>query len=187
MPKLKPLPRSFFNRNADAVARDLIGCLLIRKHRRSQYAIARIVETEAYVGTHDLASHASKGKTKRNAVMFGPPGFAYVYFIYGMYDMFNVVTSPKENPQAVLIRALEPLSEEFLKTTNGPGKLTRALNITRTLNGADLCSGKKLWLSRGIKPKKIRRTPRIGVDYAGAWKNARLRFLDPESSFVSKG
>src|SRR5579872_7083627 len=127
MPHRK-LRHAFFNRPAIELARDLIGTVLVRRVRGSQFR-ARIVETEAYVGSHDLACHASKGRTKRTEVMFGRAGHAYVYLIYGMYDMFNIVAGQIDDPQAVLIRAAEPL-DAWSADLSGPGKLTRGLQIT---------------------------------------------------------
>lgn len=181
MPR-KKLPRKFFDRPAKEVAKDLLGKILCVK-AGSKIFKARIVETEAYVGEHDQASHARFGKTDRNAVMYGPAGYAYIYFIYGMYEMLNVVTHGPDEPQAVLIRAAEPVDPKNFNLS-GPGRLTRSLKIDRRLNGADLC-GDKIFFLDGKVPLKIFVGPRIGVDYAGAWAKRRLRFLDAESPFVS--
>jgi DNA-3-methyladenine glycosylase len=143
------------------------------------------VETEAYVGQHDLACHASKGRTTRTEIMFGPAGFAYVYLIYGMYDMFNIVASSMDDAQAVLIRAAEPLNG--LQTNlSGPGKLTRGLRITRKDNGLDLTGNRLFLLDSQSEFPRIIRTARIGVDYAGDWKHAPLRFLAADSPAVSR-
>jgi DNA-3-methyladenine glycosylase len=179
---------AFFQRDAAAVARDLIGAVLVRQTGGRTYR-ARIVETEAYVGPHDLACHASKGRTARTEVMFGPGGRAYIYFIYGMYDMFNVVTGLKGDAQAVLIRAAEPLEgwPPPMPNLSGPGKLTRAMKITRAFNGVPL-TGKELHLEMGASragPLRILTTPRIGVDYARHWKDQPLRFIDADSRAVS--
>jgi DNA-3-methyladenine glycosylase len=175
------LGTSFYKRDAETVAQDLLGKTLVIRlsglERRS-----RITETEAYVGVHDLACHASKGKTKRTEIMFGPAGRAYVYLIYGMYDMFNIVTGDGDG-QAVLIRAVEPLN--FEGDTKGPSKLCKVLGITRELNNEPLF-GEKLWLEKGKVPKTITTTPRVGVEYAKEWKDAPLRFYDAESPWVSK-
>src|SRR5439155_10998216 len=128
---MRKLPRSFYSRDTIAVARELLGRYLVHGDR-----VGRIVETEAYLGPHDLAAHSSRGKTKRNEVMFGPPGHAYVYMIYGMYFCMNVVT---EHAAAVLIRALEPV-RNLAGKTSGPGLLCRAMGIDRQLNGHDLLS-----------------------------------------------
>ena len=150
-----------------------------------------IVETEAYLGEHDLACHAAKGRTGRTEVMYMPGGHAYVYFIYGMYDMLNVVTGEKDDPQAVLIRAAEPLGEWGEKVGKrflaGPGKLCRGMKITRALNGVDLTGDALHFLPRAIGDElRILETVRIGVDYAGAWKDEKLRFIDAGSAAVSK-
>ena len=177
------LPADFYSRDAETVARELLGATLVHQLDGATQR-ARVVETEAYVSTHDLASHASKGRTARTEVMFGPPGRAYVYLIYGMYDMLNVVTGEEGDAQAVLIRALEPL-ENVTGKTDGPGKLTRALGVTRVLNRHDLMNA-PLWLEPGTPPKEAVTTTRIGIDYAGEWKDAPLRFYDAGSGFVSR-
>jgi len=166
-----PLDVAFYARDTVVVARDLLGRILVHGERRG-----RIVETEAYVGEHDLACHASKGRTPRTAVMFGPPGRAYVYLIYGMHHCFNVVTEPEGHACAVLIRGLAPLDGETL-AGHGPGRLCRALGIDRRLDGHDLTEP-PLTLRPGtpIAARRIARGPRIGVDYAGAWAAAPLRF-----------
>ena len=148
--------------------------------------VGRIVETEAYMGPEDLAAHSSRGRTARTDVMFGEPGHAYVYFIYGFWYCLNVVTAAAGVPHAVLVRALEPVSGITDKTW-GPGLLCRAMNIDRKLNGADLL-GDVLWLERPARrPKRTRitRTTRIGVDYAGDWAKRPWRFFDSDSPYVS--
>jgi len=175
MPQRK-LPHSFFNRPAIELARDLIGTILVRRVRGREFR-ARIVETEAYVGAHDLACHASKGRTKRTEIMFGPAGHAYVYLIYGMYDMFNIVAAGVDDPQAVLIRGAVAL-DGWQADLSGPGKLARALRITRAHNGLDL-TGKILFLRKDRTTRvEIVTTKRIGIDYAGEWKHALLRFVE---------
>ena len=179
----KRLSREFYARDAKTVAQELLGKLIVHRCRGKNLS-ARIVETEAYIGEHDLACHSSKGRTKRTEVMFGPAGHAYVYFIYGVHDMFNVVTGSENCGEAVLIRAAE--SESFsARALAGPGKLTRGLKITRALNGADLC-GNRIFILNGKAPRKIVKAKRIGVDYAGKWKDAHLRFYDGESAAVSR-
>jgi DNA-3-methyladenine glycosylase len=181
------LPRSFYARPAQDVARDLLGKTLVRR-TESGVARCRIVETEAYVGAHDLACHAAKGKTARNASMFGPPGRAYVYLVYGLHDMLNIVTGRDGDPQAVLIRAAEPLAgfdPDDPYPLRGPGKLCAALAITRADDGVDLVRG-DLRLNDGAAPDEVTVTARIGVDYAGAWKDAPLRFFDERSPHVSR-
>lgn len=170
------LTHRFFARGSDAVARALLGKTLVCGDRAGL-----IVETEAYLGPDDLASHARFGRTERNAVMFGPGGVAYVYLIYGMYDMFNVVTGPEGRAQAVLVRALEPARGLNGDPTaaRGPGKLTRALGISRRHNGTDLVRSGDLYVAAGgarVARERIACGPRIGVDYAGEWARAPLRF-----------
>lgn len=190
------LPRAFYEQTTIDVAKQLLGKFLVRKHPEGE-TIGRIVETEAYVGPHDLACHASKGRTARTEVMFGPAGHAYVYFIYGFYNMLNLVTEAKDYPAAVLIRAVEPVdgldlmkerrkSKVLRNLASGPGKLCQAFAVDRTLNGTKL-SGSILYVDDRSEPApKFRTTPRIGVDYAGKWKDKPYRFLVHDSEFVSK-
>ncbi len=180
---VKKLGRSFYQQNAKELARDLIGAVLVHRSRGREYR-ARIVETEAYTGPHDLASHSSKGRTKRTEVMFGPAGHAYVYLIYGMYEMFNIVAGRTGSGQAVLIRAAEPLGN-WKADLSGPGKLTRGFKITRSANGLDLTKD-RLYLEHDLLYRpRIRSTKRIGVEYAGEWKDKALRFLDAKSTAVT--
>lgn len=201
----RPLPASFYRRPAEKVAAELLGCLLVRRlpaspaGRAAELLVGRIVETEAYVGETDRASHAHAGRTTRNAPMYGPAGRAYVYFIYGMYDMMNVVCQRAGIPEAVLLRALEPVqgleamrrrrpaARRDADLASGPGKLCRALGITRPLNGADL-RGEVLWIVRGtLHPgERIARGPRVGVDYAGADARRPLRFWIDGDPHVSR-
>jgi len=179
------LPRDFYARSTLVVARQLIGMHLVH-HDGNIRRVGRIVETEAYLGPADLAAHSARGRTPRNDVMFGPAGFAYVYFIYGFWNCVNVVTRPQGVPQAVLVRALEPV-EGLTDKTWGPGLLCRAMNIDRTLNAADLC-GNTLWIERsraGTRRARIARATRIGVDYAGDWALRPWRFYDQDSPYVS--
>lgn len=187
------LNRKFFGEPTIIVARHLLGKHLVRRIGK-KIVRARITETEAYCGRRDLACHASKGLTERTKVMFGPPGHAYVYLIYGMYHCLNIVTEKEGYPAAVLIRGCElvndlPRSElSNLKVVaephskvllRGPGILCRELMIDKKLNGADLSKSKELWIEdRGDKaPKrKIKRGKRINVDYAGKWKDELWRF-----------
>lgn len=167
------------------VARALLGKVLVRGERAGA-----IVETEAYVGSHDLACHARFGRTKRTEIMFGEPGTAYVYLCYGIHDLFNVVTGSRGSPEAVLIRALEPLAglDPAPATARGPGKLTRALGITRADNGLDLVLAPDLIVRTGrrVRPDRIASGPRVGVDYAGAWADAPLRYWIEGSAAVSR-
>lgn len=144
----------------------MLGKLLVREYRGKQFT-ARITETEAYVGEDDLASHARFGKTKRNLLMYGEAGHAYIYFIYGMYDMLNIVTDKKDFPAAVLVRSAGGW--------NGPGKLTCAMHITRALSGEDMVTSKRLYIADDgfqVGKQAIKASPRIGVAYAG--KHAKL-------------
>jgi DNA-3-methyladenine glycosylase len=177
----KTLARAFFNRPTLTVARSLVGKYLVRENGTSAIA-GRIIEVEAYVGTEDKACHASKGRTARTEVLFGPPGISYVYLIYGMYHMLNVVTEREEFPAAVLIRAIEVDD----KLIDGPGKLCRELGIDRSLHQVDLTQGRSIWFEdRGarVTGSRIGTFPRIGVDYAGLWakKPWRFRLLEADS------
>lgn len=176
MEQVKPriLPQSYFSRSTLLVARSLIGKYLVRKNGTTTIA-GRIIEVEAYVGSQDKACHASKGRTARTEVLFGPPGISYVYLIYGMYHMLNVVTERAEFPAAVLIRAIEVDGELI----DGPGKLCRELGIDRSLHRLDMTHGSQLWFEdRGepVSRKQVGTFPRIGVDYAGAWAKNPWRF-----------
>ncbi len=140
---------------------------------------ARIVETEAYLGPRDLASHASKGKTRRTEVLFGPPGYAYVYLIYGMHTMLNVVAGALGEAQGVLIRAAEPLGDWKVDLA-GPGRLARAFQISRSENGIDLTGDQLYFLNDSSYRPRLTSAKRVGVDYAKEWKDAPLRFLDAD-------
>jgi DNA-3-methyladenine glycosylase len=185
--RAKHLPRAFFARPCLEVARELVGKHLC--HRVGRRVLSgRIVETEAYIGQEDQACHARFGPTPRARILFGPPGHAYVFLIYGMYDCFNVVCEADGRPAAVLIRALEP-DAGVEQRTDGPGKLCRALQITRALNGRDLCDGTSaLWIEaqRGDRPPRLAATERIGVDYAGEWARKPWRFVDTGSTHLSR-
>ena len=172
--KCRILPRVYFNRPTVTVARSLIGKYLVRSIDGRMLA-GKIVEVEAYVGPQDKACHASKGRTPRTEVLFGPPGVAYVYLIYGMYHCLNVVTEREEFPSAILIRAIE-IEGELI---DGPGRLCRALQIDRRLNRVDLTTGESLWFEdQGILVEKgdVGAHPRVGVDYAGEWAKKPWRF-----------
>ena len=182
-PGLEKLGREFFQRHAVQVARELIGAILVRRVARRELR-ARIVETEAYVGPHDLACHASKGRTKRTEIMFGPGGFAYVYFIYGMHAMLNVVTGEQGDAQAVLIRAAEAMDPSSINLS-GPGRLAKGLRITVADNGTDL-TGDTIFIEPRHGPvPRIIATKRIGVEYAREWQHELLRFYDADSAAVS--
>jgi DNA-3-methyladenine glycosylase len=171
------LRQSFYMRDTLSVARELLGKKLVRKYR-GHILSGFICETEAYLGLGDSASHAFKGKTARNAVMFDRAGLAYVYFVYGMHYLLNIVTEAEENPCAILIRAIVPLDGIRLMQrrrgrttedlTGGPAKLCQALAINQSLNGWNLTIGEKLWVEdRPLLPQRlIKKGPRIGIDYA---------------------
>ncbi|MGA9523164.1 MAG: DNA-3-methyladenine glycosylase [Myxococcaceae bacterium] len=181
------LPREFYDRSTLTVARELLGKVLVLDeggHRRA----GRIVETEAYIGEHDLACHAARGRTARTEVLFGPPGIAYVYLIYGIYNCFNAVTRAEGLASAVLVRALEPLEGfDAHARTNGPGKLCRAMGITREHNRLDLL-GDRLFIEHAphVPARDIARGPRIGVDYAGPWAEKPYRFWIRDNPHVSR-
>ena len=168
----KVLRQDFFNRNTQKVAEDLLGKYVVRKIGSKEISWM-ITETEAYDGPNDKASHASRGRTARTEVMFGPPGHFYIYLCYGTLFMLNVVTVPKDYPAAVLIRGVEGYS--------GPGKLTKALKIDKKLNELLAVPKSGLWFEdRGVVIKKsdIQKTPRVGVAYAGReWSKKKYRFV----------
>lgn len=187
--RLHDLPRSFFARDAAAVARDLLGCLLVRRSPSGDI-FCRLVETEAYVGAHDLACHASKGRTPRTEPMFGEAGHAYVYFVYGMHHLLNVVTGPVGDPQAVLLRGAEPWPRPQMRDTSlaGPAKLCKTLDIdTSRHNRLDVCAhGEIHFLSAPVPlDDEIATSPRIGVAYAKDWAATPLRFYLKHSPGVS--
>lgn len=179
-----PLPHSFYERPARVVARALLGKVLVHEGRAG-----RIVETEAYVGAHDLACHASRGRTARTSILWGPPGRAYVYFIYGMHWCFNAVTGREGRPAAVLVRGLEAFGGfDAPVRLDGPGRLCRALGITGAQNGADLVvSGLRIVDAPTVRGREVERGPRVGVDYAGEWAAQPLRFWVRDSKGVSRG
>jgi len=193
MRKGRILPRSFYSRPTIEVARGLLGKILVHGD-----AAARIVETEAYLaqdaeGRIDFAAHASRGLTASTRVIFGPPGYAYVYLIYGMYECLNFVAEPAGLAGCVLIRAVEPLSgietmrerrrvEPIHKLANGPGKLTIALGISRSNNGQDVTRGTLTVRDDGVKPQAIGVSSRIGIRKSVDWP---LRFFDAGSPFLS--
>jgi DNA-3-methyladenine glycosylase len=183
--RLKKIPRSFYNRDTTTVARELLGKYLVH-HTNGTERIGKIVEAEAYLGPHDLAAHSCKGLTPRTSVMFGPPGYAYVYLIYGMHHCMNVVTEKEGHASAVLLRALEPI-QNIEGKTQGPGLLCRAMGIDKTLNAHDILSDTfYIAESREVGPINIVERPRIGVDYAGEWAAKLLRFYIEGNVFVSR-
>jgi len=181
---MQKLPRSFYDRDTILVAKELLGKFLVHDSDGVE-RIGRIVETEAYLGPHDLAAHSARGLTPRTKVMFGPPGHAYVYFIYGMYFCMNVVTEREGHASAVLLRALEPVKN--IERANGPGLLCRAMEIDKRLNGHDLLSDNfYIAASTKIEIFKTVKRPRIGVDYAKHWARRHLRFYIKDNPYVSK-
>jgi len=206
MSKLKRLPAKFYQQDTFALAENLLGKYLIRKYN-NHILNGKIVETECYYGPNDLASHASRGKTERTKLMFAQPGLAYIYLIYGMYYCLNIVTEHKNFPAAILIRAIEPISGlkqmaknrqipvaqnslPITKLTSGPGKLCQAFKINKSLNGENLITSKKLYLATNtqekITPKQIKKAKRIGIDYAGQYKNKLWRYYLKDNLFVSQ-
>ncbi len=166
------LQKDFFIRDVLTVACDLPGTklVLVKDGLRHSYTIT---ETEAYRGSDDLACHASKGMTPRTEVMFREGGIIYMYLIYGMYWMLNIVTSVENDPQAVLIRGLDEVK--------GPGRLSRELGLDRSFNGESLTASARIWLEKGDKPEKILTSPRIGINYAGEpWISKPWRFYLPD-------
>jgi DNA-3-methyladenine glycosylase len=182
---MQKLPRTFYDRDTIAVARELLGKYLVHTSGGVE-RIGRIVEAEAYLGPHDRAAHSARGLTERTKIMFGPPGHAYVYLIYGMYYCMNVVTQPEGVAAAVLLRAVEPV-KNIEGRTQGPGLLCRALHIDRRLNGHDLLSDDFYLADPDASADfAIVKRPRIGVDYAGPWAKRLLRFYIKGSPFVSR-
>lgn len=179
------LPRGFYDRDTVRVARELLGKRLVRVSNGVE-RVGRIVEVEAYLGPHDLAAHSSRGRTERTRVMFGPPGHAYVYLIYGIHCCMNVVTEREGHASAVLLRAIEPV-RNVEGPTRGPGRLCRAMGIDRRLDGHDL-TGDEFHVAdpADAGTVSIVRRPRIGVDYAGRWARRLLRFYIRGNPFVSK-
>ena len=162
--------KDFFSRDVLEVAPELLGKLIVRIDDKGIPVYYRITEVEAYRGEEDKACHASKGRTKRNDVMYWEGGHIYVYLIYGMYWMLNIVTGEKDNPQAILIRGVE--------CYDGPGKLTRKMNIDKSFYGEDIYMSNRLWIEEDGHTADFIQTPRINVDYAGDyWKNKFWRYV----------
>ncbi|MDQ3666463.1 MAG: DNA-3-methyladenine glycosylase [Acidobacteriota bacterium] len=200
LPAAAKLPREFYTRtNVLTVARELLGKLLVVPAPDGERVSGIIVEAEAYRGPHDRASHAYSGRrTTRTETMYAVGGTVYIFFVYGMYNQFNVVTNVEDVPHAVLIRALQPVEGiELMRRhrrgqpdhnlTNGPGKLCLAMGIDRKLDRADLL-GSDVWLEAGEKifPRKIASGPRVGIDYAEEWVDKQWRFWIKDNPFVSR-
>lgn len=179
------LPRPFYDRDTVTVAQELLGKHLVHVVAGVE-RVGRIVEVEAYLGPHDLAAHSARGLTQRTKVMFGPPGYAYVYLIYGMHWCMNVVTQAEGQASAVLLRAVEPV-KNIEGRTQGPALLCKAMGIDGTLNGHDLL-GDDLFVRDAPSPSPIRivKRPRIGVGYAGHWARRLLRFYVRGNPFISR-
>ncbi|MEO8444245.1 MAG: DNA-3-methyladenine glycosylase [Gammaproteobacteria bacterium] len=182
---VRKLLRRFYARDTVEVAQDLLGKHVVHIVRGRE-RIGRIVEVEAYLGPHDRAAHSARGRTARTEVMFGPPGHAYVYLIYGIHHCLNIVTEREGHASAVLVRALEPV-QNLPGKTSGPGLLCKALGVDRGCNGLDLLGG-QLYLTAppGAGELRVAKRPRIGVDYAGAWARRLLRFYIRGSAHVSR-
>jgi len=197
---MKRLPREFYTRSdVLEVARDLLGKKLVVPGKNGARVAGIIVETEAYRGPEDRASHAYNGRrTNRTETMYGIGGTAYVYFVYGMYNQFNVVTNVADTPHAILVRAVEPSEgleimrrrrqgRSEYELTSGPGRLCLAMGIDRTLDKADLLGG-RVWIEEAasFSPRQIARGPRVGIDYAEEWVGKPWRFWVRDNPFVSK-
>lgn len=201
MKKYNRLSEEFYKQDAITLSKELLGKMLVRE-MDSEKILCKIVETEAYVGPEDKGCHAyGNKKTERTKTMFLEGGVAYIYIIYGMYNCLNIVATEEDKPEAVLIRAVEPLnnidilkkyrnikSNKIQDLTNGPGKLCKALNIDRTLNGYDLINGNELYVmeSEGEDNFEIVETTRINIDYAEEYKDKLWRFYIKDNKYVSK-
>ncbi|HEY5928125.1 MAG TPA: DNA-3-methyladenine glycosylase [Kofleriaceae bacterium] len=176
------LPSAWFHRDVVTVAQQLVGCALVHRKRAGM-----IVETEAYLGPDDAASHARFGPTARTSVMFGPGGISYVYLCYGVHQMFNIVTGADGEGQAVLIRAVAPLVglPDDASVGRGPGKVTKALLLDRRHDRKDLATG-QLYVAAHAQPDQLASGPRVGVDYAGEWAKRPLRFWWQDLPAVSR-
>jgi len=194
------LKQEFYQKDAVQAARDLLGKIIVRKYDGKTITV-KIVETEAYCGAEDKASHAHNNKkTKRTAPMFKEGGHAYIYLIYGMYYCLNVVTAAENNPHAVLIRGVEPLkglkyikenrqikSSRSKDLTNGPGKLSQALKIDKSFDGCNLVENNSLYLTDGgTEDFEIESSPRVNIDYAEEYKDKKWRFFIKNNKYVSK-
>lgn len=197
---MEKLNREFFARKPEVVARELLGKFLVRK-KGNLYFVGKIVETEAYLGKNDKASHSHRGQTERNKIMFGPAGYSYIYFTYGMHWLLNFITENETKPSGVLVRALEPMSGPNLdepKIASGPAKLTKWMEIDGTLNNIDVTKSDEIFVtdhlilktldleSKNISKKEIIAGPRIGINYAGEHQKLPLRFYLKGNRFVSK-
>ncbi|NLA87526.1 MAG: DNA-3-methyladenine glycosylase [Clostridiales bacterium] len=189
------IPRAFYERDTLTVARELLGQILVRRTEEGETR-GIIVETEAYLGEKDDAAHSYKGKSDRVRVQYGPAGMAYIYMIYGMYNCLNITSGPPGVPEAILIRALEPVSgiglmkdsrrtDKLTQLCSGPGKLCMAMDIDKTLYGADLCQAGPVYLEYGQVPAETEASKRIGIDYAALCRDKPWRFTIPGNPHVS--
>ncbi|MFC1598860.1 DNA-3-methyladenine glycosylase [Patescibacteria group bacterium] len=205
MSKLQKLPANFYKNNSFLLAEKLLGKFLIRKYN-NHTLVGKITETECYYGHDDLASHASRGKTERTKLMFDQPGLAYIYLVYGMYYCFNIVSEAKDFPAAILIRSIEPISglkqmaknrqlqpdslNSNIKLTTGPGKLCQAFKIDKKLNGENLIKSERIYLAKNPQEKisktQIATGKRIGIDYAGKYKNKLWRYYLKNNQYISQ-
>lgn len=173
------LPPDYFARPAQELARAMVGGVIARRHEGEDRRLV-ITETEAYLGPHDLACHSAKGRTARTEVMFGQPGTLYIYLVYGLHLMLNIVAGPEGSGSAVLLRSAG--------TVRGPGRLGKELSLVMALNGRVACPATGLWFEQGPEPRRIIATPRIGVDYAGtSWSGRKLRFIMEASEPLPRG
>lgn len=190
------LDRDFFEQDTLEVAKSLLGKRLVRKDDLGRYTAGIIVETEAYRGFIDKAAHSYNGETSRTKIMFGAKGHAYIYLIYGMYNCMNITCGPSDSPDAVLLRALEPVegisvmekrrnTDKTKNLCSGPGKLCMAMDIHRGLYGVDLISDDRLYLEHGIAVSNITESKRINIDYAEEAKDFLWRFYISGSQFIS--
>lgn len=184
---MKKLPRPFYSRDTITVAKEMLGKFLVKDGM-----IGKIVETEAYLGVNDKASHASWRKRETCAPIWGPAGYTYIHFTYGMYYMFDIVTEGKGIPASVLIRALEPIilspAKDLTNSTSGPGRLTKAFGITKIHNNHDLTTSDTFYIAKDDSTSKIEivETTRIGIDYAKEYKSKLWRFYIKGNKFISR-
>ena len=194
----KKLKRADYLRDPFEVAQQVLLGAYLCTRMDGVLTAGKITEVEVYIGAHDKGCHAYKGRTERNKAMFGPAGHTYIYFVYGMHELFNVVVSKAGEADAILIRALEPVAgietmqarrgvQAVKNLANGPGKLCQALGITRTLYGADLTKSTEIWISPKTEKTNFIASKRIGIDYAEEYKDVPWRFLLKGNGFVSKG
>ena len=183
----KKLTRFFYTRSALTVAKEILGKYLVRVWR-GRKIIGKIVEVEAYSGRADKGSHAFGGKvTARNKIMYRQGGHVYIYFIYGMYWLFNITTGKPDHPAAILVRAVEPVQGFSGREASGPGKFCKVFKLDKSFYGEDLTKSKKIWLEDNPEKIKVKKGPRIGIDYAGPyWAKIPWRFWAKDNNYISK-